>query len=290
MSIETKKLNQLKEWTILDLIKWSEKYLKSKNIPNSRKESEWFLSDIFNCDRLELYLQFDKVVGTQKLKIFKSYILRRINHEPFQYIINKAPFYGRDFYVNQNVLIPRPETETIIEIIKKQKKVDLVLDIGTGSGCLAITLNLESFSDNVVAIDNMQSALDIAKKNSKTFECKNIIFNCLDILKEIPLQKYDIVISNPPYISNEEINFLDKNIIDYEPLNSLTDTKDGLEFYKRFNDIFDNIVKPKGKLIVEFGGNHQVESLKTIFNSEKYNLIFHKDLNNNQRILEIFKK
>jgi len=290
VSIETKILNKSKEWTIIDLINWSNQYLKSKNIHNSRKESEWFLADIYNCDRLELYLKFDQIVEKQKLKIFKSFIIRRLNHEPFQYIIKKAPFYGRDFYVDQNVLIPRPETETIIEIIKQKQLADSVLDIGTGSGCLAITLRLENFSNRVLAIDNMKSALDIAKRNAKSLQCNNISFEQLDILEKIPKQKFDIVISNPPYISQREIKNLDKNIINYEPLNSLTDQKDGLEFYKRFNDIFDKIVKPRGKLILEFGGNHQTKSLKTIFNSEKYNLIFHKDLNNNQRIIEIFKK
>ena len=163
-----KKLNQTK-WTIIDLIKWSTQYLKSKNISNSRKESEWFLSHIYKCNRLELYLKFDEIVDESKLKIFKSFILRRLNHEPFQYIIKKAPFYGRDFYVDKNVLIPRPETEIIVDILKN-KNIESVLDIGTGTGCIAITLLLENITNYVFAIDKYESVLSIANKNSNYYK------------------------------------------------------------------------------------------------------------------------
>ena len=283
-------LNQKKEWTIIDLINWSTKYLQSKNISNSRKESEWFLSYIYKCNRLELYLQFDKIVEDSELKIFKSYILRRLKQEPFQYIINKAPFYGRDFYVDKNVLIPRPETETIIEILKKQNVVKSILDIGTGSGCLAITLLIEKIAKKILAIDKFDNSISIAKKNASYYKCKNIIFQKMNILKSFPKQQFDLVISNPPYISINELKTLDKNIIEYEPISSLTDYKDGLLFFQRFNEIYDKIISPKGKLILEFGGEKQINSLKKIFNPNIYNLCFYSDLNHEKRILEIIKK
>ena len=289
MKKETQKLNQNKDWRIVDLIKWSHQYLKSKLIPNSRKESEWFLSHIYDCDRLELYLKFDQIVDEQKLKLFKSFIIRRLNNEPFQYIINKAPFYGRDFYVNKKVLIPRPETEIIIDIVKNKNKVDSILDIGTGSGCLAITLSLEKAANQIYAIDKYQNILDIAKINATKNNCQNISFNKLDILNEMPDKKFNIVISNPPYISKEELKSLDRDILNYEPHNSLTDNSDGLIFYKRFNDIFESVVLPKGKFIVEFGGENQLQNIKKIFNDEKFNLIFHKDLNGSHRVVEIIK-
>ena len=282
------KLNQNRDWRIVDLIKWSHQYLKSKLIPNSRKESEWFLSHIYKCDRLELYLKFDQIVDEQKLKLFKSFIIRRLNNEPFQYIINRAPFYGRDFYVNENVLIPRPETETIIDIVKNNK-VDSILDIGTGSGCLAITLSLEKVARQICAIDKYQNILDIAKANAIKNNCQNISFKKIDIINEIPDKKFNIVISNPPYISKEELKSLDSEILNYEPHNSLTDNSNGLIFYKRFDKIFESIVLPKGKFIVEFGGENQLQGIRKIFNDEKYNLVFHKDLNGSYRVVEIMK-
>ena len=282
------KLNQNRNWRIVDLIKWSDQYLKSKLIPNSRKESEWFLSHIYKCDRLELYLKFDQIVDEQKLKLFKSFIIRRLNKEPFQYIINRAPFYGRDFYVNENVLIPRPETETIIDIVKNNK-VDSILDIGTGSGCLAITLSLEKVARQICAIDKYQNILDLAKVNAAKNNCQNISFKKIDIINEIPNKKFNIVISNPPYISKEELKSLDSEILNYEPHNSLTDNSNGLIFYKRFDNIFESIVLPEGKFIVEFGGENQLQDIRKIFNDEKYNLVFHKDLNGSYRVVEIMK-
>ena len=196
MNLKTTKLNQDKQWTIIDLIKWSSHYLKSKSIPNSRKESEWFLSHVYNCDRLELYLKFDEIVDKKKLKLFKSFILRRLQNEPFQYIINKAPFYGRDYYVNENILIPRPETEISIDVMKKQNKVDSILDIGTGSGCLAITLSLEKIANNIYAIDVFDQILEVAKENSKKYNCQNIAFFKLNILNQIPKKKFELVLKS----------------------------------------------------------------------------------------------
>ena len=285
-----KKLNQKNKWKIIDLINWSTKYLNSKNIPNSRKETEWFLSNIYKCNRIELYLKYDQIIDDLKLKTFKSYILRRLKHEPFQYIINQAPFYGRDFYVNKNVLIPRPETELIIDILKNKFFFESTLDIGTGSGCLAITLKLEKITNNILAIDKFDSALTIANQNSNKFKCSNIIFKKIDILKTKPPQKFDLVISNPPYISIEELKTLDENVINYEPLDSLTDKNNGLFFFKRFDEIYDDIIKPGGRMILEFGGKTQVELIKKIFSSKNYKLSFYKDLNNDERVLEIIKQ
>jgi len=220
------KLNQ-KKWTIIDLIKWSTEYLKSKNISNSRKESEWFLSHIYKCNRLELYLKFDEIVDESKLKIFKSFILRRLKHEPFQYIINKAPFYGRDFYVDKNVLIPRPETEIIIDILKN-KKIESVLDVGTGTGCLAITLSLENITNYVLAIDKFENVISVANKNSRHYKCYNIDFKKINILESLPEEQFDLVISNPPYIAKNELILLDQDVINYEPTTSLSDNKNGL--------------------------------------------------------------
>ena len=109
-----------KQWKIIDLLKWGEKYLKTKGFKNSRKETEWLLAHTLKCNRIDLYLEFDKIITNIPLQTFKSCILRRIKNEPFQYIIKKGTFYGRDFIVNQNVLIPRPETETIIDLLKKK--------------------------------------------------------------------------------------------------------------------------------------------------------------------------
>ena len=114
---------QAKLWRIIDIIKWGTEYFAEKGISNSRREIEWFLCDLLNCERIDLYIYFEDLISQVQLQKLRHMVNRRISGEPFQHIINKAPFYGRDFKVNQNVLIPRPETEIIIELLKKRHKI-----------------------------------------------------------------------------------------------------------------------------------------------------------------------
>ena len=274
-------------WKIIDLIKWGEEFLASKGIENSRKETEWFLAHILDCDRINLYVRFDEIVDKDNLQKFKSCILRRLKHEPFQYIINKAPFYGRDFFVNEDVLIPRTETETFIDILKTRKPVETLLDVGTGSGCIAITISLENLAKNIFAIDNSDTALKIAKKNAKYHCIKNITFSNANYLQDKITKKYDVIVSNPPYISQSEISGLQPEIKQFEPIKSLTDNKDGLTFFKHFSNKADNILNESGVLLIEFGGEPQLSAIKEIFSSNKFDIAVHNDINKSPRVLEV---
>ncbi len=276
-----------KTWKIIDLLKWGEKFLKKKGIKNSRKETEWLLAHTLKCNRIDLYLEFDKIISQNLLKIFKSYILRRLNNEPFQYIIKKGSFYGRDFIVNQNVLIPRPETETIIDLLKKKPRIRHLLDIGTGSGCIAITVYLEKLAKNILAIDNSEAALNVATINAKEMGANNIQFMKMNILSELPDKKFDIIVSNPPYISKKEIKSLQLEIKKFEPTDSITDNKDGLTFFRRFEKEMKNILYKDGIMLLEFGGMLQIDLIKNIFSSKNYNLLIHNDIYNEPRIAEI---
>ena len=129
-----------KIWTTIDLIKWGEDYFVSKGISNAKLEVEWFLCHILNCQRIDLYVQFEQPLMKDELAQFKEMVRRRIEGEPFQHILGKADFYGRDFIVNKHVLIPRSETEMIIKLLKKRDAVESILEIGTGSGCIATTI------------------------------------------------------------------------------------------------------------------------------------------------------
>ena len=128
-----------KLWRIIDLINWGTDHFTAKGLDNARREMEWFLCDVLDCERIDLYVRFEEIMHETELDVFRKMVKRRIAGEPFQHIIGKAPFYGRDFIVNQNVLIPRPETEILIEHLKTNGKVNSLLDIGTGTGCIAIT-------------------------------------------------------------------------------------------------------------------------------------------------------
>ena len=279
-----------KTWKIIDLLKWGEEFLKKRGIKNSRKETEWLLAHTLKCNRIDLYLEFDKIITKNPLKTFKSYILRRLNNEPFQYIIKKGSFYGRDFIVNQNVLIPRPETETIIDLLKKKPKTRHLLDIGTGSGCIAITVYLEKLAKNILAIDNSEAALNIATINAKEMGANNIQFLKMNILSELPHKKFDVIVSNPPYIPKKEIQSLQREIKNFEPIDSITDNKDGLTFFRRFEKEMKNILYKDGIMLLEFGGMLQIDSIKSIFTSKNYNLLIHNDIYSAPRIAEITTK
>ena len=199
------------------------------------------------------------------IKLFNEYFSRRINNEPISKIINKKNFWKYSFYVNQDVLDPRPETEFILESVinyfPKRKKKYKILDLGTGSGCLAISLAKEYKNSFIKATDISLKALKVAKINSKTFNsCKKINFVHCNLLDHI--EKYDIIVSNPPYISTADYNNIDHGIKNYEPKKALIAGKDGLFFYKKLANIFSKICKSSSLCFVEIGHNQKSECIK----------------------------
>ena len=283
-----------KVWRIIDLINWGEKYLKEKSIENPRIEIELFLQHLFECKRIDLYLQFETIVKPESLAILRKWITRRINNEPIQYILGSSEFYGRSFIVNKNVLIPRPETEILIDIsIEELKNVNspLILDVGTGSGCIAITIALEIPLSTIIAIDIDERAISVAKNNIEKHEVKNIEFVVTDIFDEKINKKADMLISNPPYIAKEEVSGLMKEVKDYEPLVALTDNNDGLKFYRRFAEIIPRILKENGTAIMEVGTEDHPVRVEEIFREYGFNDIRTElDLNKDKRALVIKNK
>jgi release factor glutamine methyltransferase len=276
-----------KLWRIIDLINWGADHFTTKGMDNARREMEWFLCDILKCERIDLYVRFEEVMDEGELEIFRTMVKRRIAGEPFQHIIGKAPFYGRDFIVNQKVLIPRPETEILIERMKTNGNVNSLLDIGTGTGCIAITTGLENLVENIFATDISQSALEIATENMRLHNLENIQFARHDFLSQNFKTKFDVVVSNPPYIAVNEMNSLQAEVRDYDPPSALTDNGDGLSFYRRFAEQFENLLTSDGYLLLEFGGNAQKGAVESIFQNVGLNTEFFKDLQNDWRVIEV---
>ena len=276
-----------KLWRIIDLINWGTDHFTTKGLDNARREMEWFLCEVLSCQRIDLYVRFEEIMNEDELEVFRTMVKRRISGEPFQHIIGKAPFYGRDFIVNQNVLIPRPETEILIERIKTNGSVNSLLDIGTGTGCIAITVGLENLADKIFATDISESTIEIAKDNMKLHQVENIRFAHHDFLKQNFKTKFDVVVSNPPYICIDELDNLQAEVRDYDPESALTDSKDGLTFYHRFGDQFNNLLNPGGYLLLEFGGNPQKEAVEALFKSAGLKTGFFKDLQNNWRVVGV---
>ena len=278
-------------WRVIDLIQWAESYFKKLLFDKPRAEIEWLLCALLNCERLDLYLRYDEPLSKPQLDTLRGWVKRRLEKEPLQYITGVCEFYGRDFFVTPDVLIPRPETERLIDIaLKKLKSVKSprILDIGTGSGCIAITMAVERPDATVLGIDNSSGALTIAKRNSINLKAIEHSFIKMNILESTPKGKFDLIISNPPYISKKEIPELMKDVIGFEPESALTDYRDGLTFYKRFAEIAPKIIHNDSLFIFEVGLKEHPQKVYNIFSNQGYtNIELIKDYNGDDRVIVV---
>ena len=273
-------------WRVIDLIQWGTRYFTDRSIPNDRLEVEWLLAYQLSLERVDLYVQYDRRLTSGELAGFKRLVRRRVAGEPFQYILGKAPFYGRDFLVTPAVLIPRPETEALIQVLRQGPAPVSILDIGTGSGCLAITAALLYPHAQVTAVDISQAALAVAKENARRLEAANVAFQKLDILKVILEGKFDAILCNPPYVATAEVPALQREIREHEPLSALTDGADGLTWFRRLAEIGPGLLNEEGRMIVEIGGSCQAEPVRAIFEAAGFAVTLHKDLQGEPRVCE----
>ena len=280
-----------KSWRIIDLIQWAESFLKKRSFDKPRAEIEWLLCSLLKCNRLDLYLRYDEPLSQSQLDTLRTWVKRRLKNEPLQYISGSCDFYGREFFVTPDVLIPRPETERLIDVALEKisgVKSPKILDIGTGSGCIAITMAKERPDSLVMGLDNCYNAIAVAQKNSNHLNVLNNSFLEMDILNSSPQGMFDLVISNPPYISKKELSGLMKDVIDFEPKIALTDYKDGLSFYKRFAKIAPIIVNKSSFLIFEVGLDNHPQKVQDIFLNSGYSSIENiKDYNGDNRVMAI---
>ena len=278
-------------WRVIDLIEWAESYFEKKSFEKPRTEIEWLLCSLLDCERLELYLRYDEPLSKPQLETLRYWVKRRLKNEPLQYITGACEFYGREFIITPDVLIPRPETERLIDIALTKLnavKAPKILDIGTGSGCIAITMAKERPDAKVVGVDNSIRALKIAERNSIHLEVTEYSFIEMNILKSTPKGMFDLLISNPPYISKKEIPELMKDVIGFEPESALTDYSDGLTFYKRFSEIAPKIVHNNSLLILEVGLKEHPQKVYDIFFDQGYTSIeIIKDYNGDERVMVV---
>lgn len=279
-----------KIWRIIDLLKITEGLLEEKGISSPRFNAELLLSDTLKTNRMDLYLNFEKPLLDSELNDFRAKIKRRLNREPLQYITGNCGFYGLNFKVDPSVLIPRPETETLVDtLLEKIRSGNLenpkILEIGTGSGCISIAI-ASKIPCSIDAIDTSPEVLKIAGENSELNNTSsNINFQLKDIFSDIEdFSGYDVVISNPPYVAIDELESLEPEVKDFEPLAALTDSGDGLKFYRRIIELAGN-TKGKTKLLLEIGDGKR-ESIEKLLNDLGIsNYGFYKDLLNIDRVM-----
>lgn len=275
---------------VIESLKLSTEYLEKKGIESARLNAELLLSEILNCKRLDLYLKFDQPLKENEVDRYREWISRRGKFEPLQYIIGKVEFYGLQFKVTRDVLIPRSETEILVEEVinfYKGKSGLKILDIGTGSGNIPIALVKNLANAEITTVDISAKALEIAKENALLNGVESEVKFILSDVNHLKIETglFDIVISNPPYISAEEYPTLQKEIIDYEPSIALTDANDGFDFYRAIAEKSKSFLKKGGKLFLEIGKGQFEDVEKILSKNDFHNIEIIKDYQQIERVI-----
>lgn len=240
-------------WTTLKILAWTKEFLLAKGVVNARLEAEWLLCAAMGLDRVGLYLQYDKPLNDSELAAYRSLVARRARREPLQHILGSQDFYGLDFEVNADVLIPRHDTEILVsEAIKRHPDAGTILDIGTGSGCIAVSLHKHLPLAHVTATDISEAALAVARRNAE----KNgaaIEFLSGSLFTPVAGRRFDLIVSNPPYIPTADIESLDQEVRDHDPFAALNGGSDGLDIYRALIPEAVEHLNPGGWLLVEIG-------------------------------------
>ncbi len=284
--------------SVLEAIKLSAEYLEKKGIKSPRLNAELLLAEVLNLKRMELYLQFDRPLTEEEKNAYRTFLKLRGEKKPLQQILGHTEFMGETFVVSSDVLIPRPETELLIEKITNDfpNFTGKILDIGTGSGNIAIMLAKLLPDAEIFALDISPKALEIAQENEMKILSENKInFSRADVFSDEIFSngennKFEIIVSNPPYISKEEFEKLQAEVKDYEPRTALTDERDGLSFYERIAELGTQLLVPNGKIYFELGAGLS-EKVKEILTRNNYATIeIIKDYAGIDRIIKAEKK
>ena len=269
--------------SIATVLKESSHKLEEVSGNNSKREAEILLE--FSIKSQGKLFQLDHEISEDSYVFFKTLLEKRLKFQPISQIIGQRYFWKSKFLVTSDVLDPRPDTETLIEHTLSLGKFNRILDLGTGSGCILLSLLNEYKEANGIGIDISKKALIVAKKNADLLNLKHRASFKLGNWCENIAGKFDLIVSNPPYISEYEMTNLSKDVLNWEPRIALTPEGDGLEAYKYILNGAKKLLKPNGKLILEIGYN-QRDDVSYLLKSNNYkNITFIKDINNKDRII-----
>ena len=269
--------------TVLEALTKNYKDLLNHNIKTAKIDTEVILADVLKISRVNLITKQNTSLNQEQEYLFAKLIKRRKQQEPVAYILNKKEFWNESYYVDKRVLIPRPETEILIEMllkkVKDKSKAFQILDLGCGSGCLLISC-LKEFNKSLgLGIDISSLALEVAKKNIQSYKINSRAkLLKLDLFKLDIKKKFDFILSNPPYLTSSEYRNLSKDVKDYEPKQALVGGFDGILYYKKIISFSKSSLKKNGFLALEIGDGQYKEIKKLLTNHsfrvlDKYQLI-----------------
>ena len=269
----------------LEAIKIGTKLLKEKNIPTYILDTELILSKSLNKSKEELLINLEQNINKKRLTEFNKYLIRRSKKEPIAYLLEEKEFWSKKFFVNKDTLIPRPETELLVEKIVNifNKKRITILDIGTGTGCIIISILSELKNSTGTAVDISTKAIEAAKKNARKFKLSDRIKFLNKTFEDLCEKKFDLIVSNPPYIKRSDIKNLSEDIKRFEPRMALDGGNDGLDLIKKVIYKSKKILKINGMLALEIG-NEQIKRVSKLLIDNKFRIkCVIKDYKNNIR-------
>jgi release factor glutamine methyltransferase len=282
-------------WTVRDLMKIAIGDLQRKGIDDARLNVELLLAHALELPRITLYTSFDRQLTRDEVRRFRGLYERRLQREPLQYIVGSANFMGLPIQVDPRVLIPRPETESLVEQVMirchERAKDDTihVLEVGTGSGNIAVALAKYVKDVSITSIDVSSHALEVARINAIALRVLEAIdFHLMDVFEPVDQllrKRFDILVSNPPYVARDEWDMLQEEIRGYEPPNALTDGKDGLEFYRRLAELAPLLLSDRGSILVEVGYGQAAAVRQIMEVSGCYDLTITRDLQSVPRVV-----
>ncbi|HWW02453.1 MAG TPA: peptide chain release factor N(5)-glutamine methyltransferase [Candidatus Acidoferrum sp.] len=265
--------------TVLEVIQRSSEFLAKKGVESSRLQAELLLAHVLELPRMQLYLKFERELSPAELQRARELVRRRGQREPLQLITGSTSFCGLEIAVNRHTLIPRPETELLAEqgwqflnsLGSSQAQSPTALDFGTGSGCVAIALAVKCPAAQVCAVDVSAEALHLAGENVARHGVSERIRLCQgDAFTAVhPAARFDLIIGNPPYIPTAEIDKLEPEVQHHDPRPALDGGPDGLDFYRRLAGETGKLLKPGGKIMLEFGDG-QADPIRQLFEAEKW--------------------
>ena len=264
--------------------------LEKIEIDEHKKKSELLIEDILGINKSDIYTK-NYYIPHEKIELLEHAFSQLKENTPVQHILGKSYFYNDEFFTPPGTFIPRPETELIVDCIRNdfsrlEKKN--VLEIGSGTGCLSISIAKLYKNFSITGIDISEKAIETSITNAKKLNCSNIKFVKQDFFK-MNFNRYDIVISNPPYLALEEVGFLDESVKNHDPLMALSDNKDGLSFYKFFVNNIDLFLEKDGCMYFEIPNSSITEIIiELVKNNQKINSKIFKDFEGNNRVIKIY--
>ena len=262
--------------------------LKNKSVLSAKLDSEILMAKALGKKREYIILNNDKILKEQNLKYFKKLVHERATRKPIAYLLKKKSFWNSEFYVNKNTLIPRPDTEIILEqILKftKNKNYLNILDIGVGSGCILLSILKERKNFYGTGIDISRNSLDICKMNAKKLLLDRRVKFFKSDVDKFAIGKYDLIVSNPPYIKTSDLKYLESDVIKFEPKLALDGGLDGLSVIRKVIKKSSELLKKNGKFILEIGFDQKNKVIKLLNNKGFYINSTVKDLANNDRCI-----